>query len=822
MAPRFLIPLALLAVCCLTSARPPFRSPCELLPVGTGHPVQALQKSFAVMSGCASTGTVSLPQEVHVINLRGHAPPGPDNTPAKVELHLKPIQSMLHHHKPLVFVLNSPQPVVWNVKAENLELRIEHTFYVSQGSEVRFEQGNFTQIQLETLPHGNDHLLNWAQKKYKAVTSFTELRMTQAIYIKVGEDSWFSDTCKIDTMFLSLNYLGSYQVLQASKGCVLSAPEKNREVHIVDLQAPNSSSAFQVDVIVDLRPLKTDGVVIRDVTLLLKCAKSVNWVVKTHNVMGKLDVVSSDSVSVSSQMSVSQSPKQSLPSGPQALIKWAEEHGRGPVTSYTNTSVANHFNIRLREPDVVDHLESRSLPDLSILRHSSPLLGEGPAPRRSALPFPFPLPSHDGFPSLSGPDQLWNDYEHEDQRPILNVERSVQCLDKKMVVSIDKKSLQAQGFTHANLTLQDPECKAIVNATHYTLETPLTGCQTTKFPTPGLSTLYLNSVIVSPAEARNGSGSPVDFEDLESVNGPFPKDLVEPERILTEQKQQVSIIEFNCTYKMDKGTTGRPTKLPPAVTKPSMDNMFSMELYDTLPYSHPSRQAFYTVSQQKEVFVQIASTVSDPDVGLTIMSCFISPNSNPSVPSDYKLIQNICPLNDSVQELQKDFSLGGKVEKKMFKFIFNSEFNVKHLFLHCETSLCSKNTQNRDLPQCLTCDSVSLDKLVPLMMNIKVLTKPLVVVDDSHTTDSKPETPQEPKNDGSMYLLDTPTVMGIAFAAFVIGVLLTGALWFIYSHTGGTADSQPVQKPQPVSEHSSAAPSIGSTQSTPCSSSSTA
>lgn len=32
--------------------------------------------------------------------------------------------------------------------------------------------------------------------------------------------------------------------------------------------------------------------------------------------------------------------------------------------------------------------------------------------------------------------------------------------------------------------------------------------------------------------------------------------------------------------------------------------------------------------------------------------------------------------------------------------------------------------------------------------------------------------------------LDTITVMGIAFAAFVIGALLTGALWYIYSHTG--------------------------------------
>lgn len=36
----------------------------------------------------------------------------------------------------------------------------------------------------------------------------------------------------------------------------------------------------------------------------------------------------------------------------------------------------------------------------------------------------------------------------------------------------------------------------------------------------------------------------------------------------------------------------------------------------------------------------------------------------------------------------------------------------------------------------------------------------------------------------TLYMLDTPTVVGIAFAAFVIGALLTGALWFIYSHTG--------------------------------------
>lgn len=61
---------------------------------------------------------------------------------------------------------------------------------VSLGSQVRFKPENFslfTRIQQETFPHGNEQLLNWAQKKYRAVTSFSELKMTQDIYIKVGE-----------------------------------------------------------------------------------------------------------------------------------------------------------------------------------------------------------------------------------------------------------------------------------------------------------------------------------------------------------------------------------------------------------------------------------------------------------------------------------------------------------------------------------------------------------------------------------------------------------------------------------------------------------
>ncbi|XP_035503149.2 transforming growth factor beta receptor type 3 [Scophthalmus maximus] len=851
MALRSPVPVLLLAICCLASAGPLSRSPCELLPVGMAHPVQAMLKSFTALSGCAGRGTTSLAQEVHIINLRGRAPEGPDSPPAEVDLHLKPIQSLLRHQKPLVFVLNSPQPLIWKIKTENLALGIKHTFHVSEGSEVRFQPGNFSvscQIQKETLPHGNEHLLSWAQKKYRAVTSFSELRMTQDIYIKVGEDPVFSDTCKIDTKFLSLNYLGGYVEPQTSKGCVLSGLDKDQEVHIIELQAPNSSSAFQVDVIVDLRPLEDDAPLHRDVVLLLKCAKSVNWVIKAHRVIGRLVIVASDTVSVSSNserlMHVSKSPKQNLPSGSQALIKWAEEHGYSPVTSYTSTPVANHFNIRLREPDVVDPLESMLPPEFSILRDSGPHPGAGTASRRTGLPFPFPPPASDGLPYLRLPsaldDQPWENGEYEEQQggSVLSVGLSVQCEDTRMVVSIDKESLQANGVFHANLTLQDPECKAAVNATHYTLETPLTGCQTTVFPMHGSAmALHINSVLISHAETKDGSGGPLDNVDLESGDVLFPRDPVDSERTFTEPTERQSAIVFNCTYRKNQGTSETLPRIVPGPSRQPVNNMtFSMDLYNTLSSDDASRQAYFTVSQNQQVFVEITSTASDPDVGFTIISCSVSPNSNPSTASEYTLIETVCPTDDSVSIYpQMDFPLPHlQMDKKSFSFTFNSKFNVSLLFLHCEMSLCSKSQSSQRLPSCLqpgeNCDSLNVNNILKMVMNSKTSTKPLVVVDGpdqpdltATPTQKAPQSPQEHPNHNTLYVLDTPMVVGIAFAAFVIGALLTGALWFIYSHTGETAGTQQVQKSQPpASENSSAAHSIGSTQSTPCSSSSTA
>lgn len=41
----------------------------------------------------------------------------------------------------------------------------------------------------------------------------------------------------------------------------------------------------------ELQPLEDDTLLHRDVVLLLKCPKSVNWVIKARGIVGKLDVV---------------------------------------------------------------------------------------------------------------------------------------------------------------------------------------------------------------------------------------------------------------------------------------------------------------------------------------------------------------------------------------------------------------------------------------------------------------------------------------------------------------------------------------------------
>ncbi|XP_025768571.1 transforming growth factor beta receptor type 3 [Puma concolor] len=835
---------------CVATADPEPGTQCEVSPVNASHPVQALMESFTVLSGCASRGTTGLPQEVHVLNLRA-ADPGPDQPQREVTLHLNPISSVHIHHKPIVFVLNSPQPLVWHLKTERLAVGVSRLFLVSQGSMVQFSSGNFSlsaKTEEKRFPYRNDRLLSWARKEYGAVTSFTELKIARNIYVKVGEDQVFPPMCNIGKNFLSLNYLAEYLQPKAAEGCVISSQPQDKEVHIIELITPSSNpySAFQVDIIIDIRPSRKDLEVVKNLILILKCKKSVNWVIKSFDVKGNLRVVAPNSIGFGKEsersMITTKSVRDDIPSTQENLFKWASDNGYSPVTSYTVAPVANRFHLRLENSEEMRDEEVHTIPpELRILLdpgslpalENPPIRGGGG--RNGGFPFPIPDISRrgqmergeDGIPQprdpivpslrlFPGPE------EPKEVQENVDISLSVKCDSEKMVVSVQKESFQANNYSGMELTLLDPTCKAKMNGTHFILESPLSGCGTWHRRSAPDGVIYYNSIVMQVPSPGDSSGWLDGYEDLESGDHGFPGDMDEGD---TSFFSRPEIVVFNCSLRRVRNHSGFQDPLHRNVT-------FNMELYNTDLFLVPS-QGVFSVAENGHIYVEVSVTKADQELGFAIQTCFISPYSNPDRMSDYTIIENICPKDESVKfynPKRVHFPIPqAEMDKKRFSFVFKSIFNTSLLFLQCELTLCTKKEKDpQKLPKCVppdeACTSLDASMIWAMMQTKKTFTKPLAVI---HQQEEVKETSLSIKEPNPVppqifHGLDTLTVMGIAFAAFVIGALLTGALWYIYSHTGQTAGRQQVPTSPPASENSSAAHSIGSTQSTPCSSSSAA
>ncbi|XP_069593657.1 transforming growth factor beta receptor type 3 isoform X2 [Ranitomeya imitator] len=704
-AVRFLV--ACLLLCWRTSnAGPVPKATCLLSPVTEDYPVQAFLESYNILSGCASKGTISQPQEVHIINLKC-VEEDPCRSEHEVTLHLTPIATVLLHHKPLVFILNSPRPVTWKLKTARLEADIPRFFFVSHGSTVQYEAGSLslnTQTEVKLLPYKNEPLLQWTTKNYGAVTSFTEMKMTNHIYIKVGEDNTLPATCNIQKNFISLNYLGYYLEPQSVESCLLE--EERRLVYIIELDSPSAKpySSFQVDIIIDISPRHPDAILFKNLVLILKCKKSVNWVIRTSSIQGNLEILTPDSVTFSkdSEKSLSTSKQviPNIPSTPELLIKWASDLNY-PATSYIHVPVANKFHIKLDDIEMNDQENATVSPELDFFR----------------------LSSQDFI--LRGSDEHNFPKEPEEAQGNINVAMSVKCDENKMVASIEKDSLK--------------------------------------------------------------------------FNCTIPRDNLDP--------FDIAFAQPNVTFKME---------------------LYKSDLF------LKSAQSPFTVAENGQVFVEVSVTKVEKNLGFVIHTCFVSSvssSSNVDSSTVHTIIENICPTDETVKFYKvnhmNDPTLQEQTERKRFSFMFKSIFNTSLVFLQCELTLCTSSDRSMDrLPKCIRPDEacISLDSsMIMVMIDYKkTLTMPLAVV----SMDKPPGTPTSKVRpsipEPIFYGLDTPIVVGIAFAAFIIGALLTGALWYIYSHTGDTAGRQQVPTSPPASENSSAAHSIGSTQSTPCSSNSTA
>ncbi|XP_070602680.1 transforming growth factor beta receptor type 3 [Erythrolamprus reginae] len=839
MTSYYILPAFALMIGCLAFPGPVPRNGCALSQVNSSHPVQAFVESFSVLSGCASKGTAGLPQEVHILNVRNAEDSG--HHEREVTLHLSPIASMHFHQKPFVFVLNSPVPLRWKVKSERFITGVERLFILSAGSIVQFEMTHFSSSakrEEKPLPQGNKHLLQWAEKEYGAVTSFTEFKISSNVYIKVGEVQFFPATCKIEKNFISLNYLAGYLQPKTAEGCIISHMTNKKEVHIIELIAPDSNSAFQVDIIIDIRPSRPDISLNRNLVLILKCRKSVNWVIKSHNVKGSLEAITLNEVGFGKQaersMEMSKTIVLDMPSSHENLIAWAYEHGYSPVTTYTKAPLANKFHLRLLDEEETYEEYDSLPPALKLLLYGVKSPADSSLSKEMRFGFLHEnnqgsSPSDDTVDPImasQGFDQLLpKDTEPEEVQGSVDVAMSVICNDTSMMVAVAKDSLEASGFVGTQLSLLDPNCRAKANRTHFILESSLHDCGTRQIPYPLDNIVYLNSIVIHVSPSSEASGWLLDYEDMESGDNGFPGDTDESD--ITFINRPV-IVVFNCTFHQPRDS--KFSKFWP----PEMhvgNATFGMELYETDLFRSPV-QGFFSAADNSQIFVEISLTKDERSLGFVIQTCFISPSSYPDQMSEYTIIENVCPKDESVRFFNvPKANLPGPdahTDKKRFSFLFKSTFNSSLLFLHCEVTLCTKKEKNiPGLAQCVlpdeACTFLHVDMIFAMIQNKKTFTKPLAVIAKGRPEDKSSSLNPSRGSPSVVQGLDTLTVVGIAFAAFMIGALLTGALWFIYSRTGNPEGGhQQVPTSPPPSENSSAGHSMGSTQSTPCSSNSRA
>ncbi|XP_028678450.1 transforming growth factor beta receptor type 3-like isoform X1 [Erpetoichthys calabaricus] len=792
----------------LTSARR-----CQPTPMGELSPVQGLLETYQAGVGCATQGSLGL--EVHVINLRRISVPDG----SQVTLHVAPMAVSLVFSRPLIFVLRSQGAVVWRLEGKRMDPQVQHLFHISRGSTVQnlLQNLTFVQISEKNLPNKNERLLRWVLSKYHTVTSFNEFDQVNHIYIRAGNDPMMPSTCTLKKFFLSQNYMASNLQAQEVHSCLTTEYRCDPEVHLVYLRSAGSSLcrkegqcpvidlekamwkkaeetlkkdgclekaktkdlkiSLQVDVLVTLQPPAKEKHTWADLVLILKSDASVNWIIKAHGMRGRLHVQASNSIStgldLDPQLDFTYDTSRELQEATD-MAEWAAQRGFPSITSYTMADLANRFVITVPAPDCAAILP------------------------RSHKPAPFYGGHSAGLPPGTGFESLFQHWllqgeansEHETLLQVLEESISVSCHGDTISVTANRSVLEVVGLASAELTLKNRSCRAVLNGSHFLWDFNITSCGTEADLSSGsLGVLYRNAVLVWTPEALDGLAN----ETLEGVD---KDDLLEA---------SPKIVEFSCLHPgpaaLISGQHGESSH--EHMRGPSL---FTLDLYNSESFQRTSPGPCVTAVNSR-LFVEASMLWGEPGLGLRMQSCFVSPLSHPEGTPRWPVISGTCPLDESVSFYDEEHQeeRWERQDRVRFSFILRPRFNNSVQFLHCRMSMCGVGVDGTvlrhgaHLPPCVSLDDVCTGHTTPPSGEAlsgpfgRTLSKPIVVTIEGGTTQSYEKRtgmlgtkPSANSPLSASYLLaglETPVVVGIASAAFVIGVCLTGALWCISSRT---------------------------------------
>ncbi|KAK3087289.1 hypothetical protein FSP39_004286 [Pinctada imbricata] len=743
--------------------------------------------------GCTSNATNAKSQEVHAINLLNVGPVF-RNDVAEVNLFIKSRKGDVLW-KPVIFILNSQQPVRWRIRTaifspENKK----HIFVVPRFSMVKLvKKKRRRQIRkVDAIPSDSQELINWIDQKYGTVTSFTEVKRGNRMNLLVGVEKDAPVECELQDNPSELNAVAKYEQPQFLSGCDTNQAKNpiSRLAYIIELDRahiqPNAN--MDVEVELDIRSTSKKSAETNFI-LVLKSPKDVTWKVKTCKLKGYIDVVATGFVDMKEiRMDTVGVRTEDITVSQNALIKWVSDF-IGDVGMYAHVGLANKIKLVLPDNGPSSDKSQGGRKEEAVSR-INPFLN--PARTKSLIKTAL----------------------HASCSP-----------DGSLVVALRKSLIKKYFGLHRNqISLLHRTCQATENKTdlYIPFDSQSCGTGTKKLPQ---KVVYANSLVIHPSPldsdlAEEGSAdSELGGQDEEMLDGSGSGSPTPPIMYIDDEDYKATgniVVEFECEAQITADVTTVRTMRNPNKTyvQPDSDIEFQMDLYRSKFFLDPNYQFPMSVAADGKVYVKV-SIHADTSLDVVVQDCWLMPSVDHLDKKDaILLIKNGCREHSSVQWESRHAVLQGLTQTKKFSFQAIGSFPFS--FLRCQLTVCRKweNQKYAHAPECQTQEEFCTAGTYPFKRRVpsqQIVRGPMYATESKSIDrgEQKSQKPVEKDPESSINIrtrappdkghpsgqssrtsnqtiivegLDSGTVVGIAFAAFIIGVLLMAALWCPMKH----------------------------------------
>ncbi|KAL9968062.1 hypothetical protein ACROYT_G026388 [Oculina patagonica] len=236
---------------------------------------------------------------------------------------------------------------------------------------------------------------------------------------------------------------------------------------------------------------------------------------------------------------------------------------------------------------------------------------------------------------------------------------NVQCNRDNMTIIIPKSLLR--GTDREHLRLLDTTCKAEETSAHFSLTTPLTGCNTTRRHTP-TAIVYSNTVLEIPAAAED---------------------------VVTRVREIE--IQFSCFYSkygVVSSVGWKPSNRKLVFSDEGKGNFtLSLNMFPGKRFVSPYTKDDFPVAVvlRKLLFFEVSVTSSDKQLSILADRCYATPTQAQKSSLKYEFIRKGCPNDVTVNYHSAPSVSAQRFSLEAFKFIADHPF----VFVHCHVIVCN-------------------------------------------------------------------------------------------------------------------------------------